>query len=614
MPRHQPDLLLPRGVGRRPSPERGLAGDPDAGDGGGGDLTDRVAQSRVGRVEGIAQVGSRLTVIRVRTLVPDALAALAVSLVVACASVLVHSDVEAPVIDDWTYAWSVEHLLETGRLQVLDWSIHYPITQILWALPFARVLGFSFAALRVSTIVLAWIGLLAFFVALRLGGRDRITSVLGTCVLFFNPVFFVLVYSFMTDIPFVSVMNVAIACYLLWSRRPSTVTLGVAGFFAVVSFLIRQLGAVLPLTPVAALPLSKPTTRGAMARDVLVGTVLPLAMIGLAWWSIRRTLGLTSVYTSTGSLKFLFSGQALWPRSWPIYSAGMLHALLHLGMYVAPLALWALPRTSRKALMWSGAVLTALGVVAVWEASAFTRLLEAREILGLNELGASRSLIHGEAPLRRLPVWAMTAGVGVVLVSTLVLLAQFGAALRSTRIEARIVAVTTLFQFGAAMALWLYYDRYYLPLLPGAIWLLVNVIDGMRGSRGVLAAVCLVSAVIAVTGTIDAFRFHVAVVAARDSLVRQGVPAAEIDAGYPLNGWWLYAHPENLPPSWRPESDVSFVTTSRRLPYVIANSPRPGYSVIRVITWSPLWAAADRVYVLRDRGDAPGARRTSGSG
>ena len=27
-----------------------------------------------------------------------------------------------PFIDDWTYAWSVEYLLETRQLRILDWS------------------------------------------------------------------------------------------------------------------------------------------------------------------------------------------------------------------------------------------------------------------------------------------------------------------------------------------------------------------------------------------------------------------------------------------------------------------------------------------------------------
>ena len=521
-------------------------------------------------------------------------AIVAISLVVACASVLVHSEVESPVIDDWTYAWSVEHLLATGRLHVLDWSIHYPLAQILWAAPFARVIGFSFATLRISTVVLAWVGLLAFFLTLRLAGRDRVTSVLGTLVLFFNPVFFVLTSSFMTDVPFVSVMSVAIALYLLWSARRSTSWLGVAGMVAFASFLIRQIGALLPLTPMAVLPGSR---RAALARDVLVGGVLPLAMIGLGWWWIRSALGLTSVYVATESLRFLLSGQALWPRSWPIYAVGMLHCLLHVGLFLAPLALCTLRRTPRKSLIWSAAIVTTLVILSVVQDGRLPRLLEHGAILSLNELGASRDLIHGTAGVRALALPAMITVVGIVLVSAVVLLARFAEALRSTRLDARIVDFNTLFQFAAVEALWLYYDRYYLPLLPGLIYLLVNALDG-KMSRVAMAATVLVSAGISVTGTIDNFRYNGAVVAARESLLRQGAAAAEIDAGYALNGWWLYAHPENLPAGWRPESDVAFVTTSRRLPYVVANSPLAGYSVIRIVTWSSLWAVSDHLYVL----------------
>ena len=34
---------------------------------------------------------------------------------------------DIPVIDDWTYAWSVERLLVDGRVEVLDWSAVYPL-------------------------------------------------------------------------------------------------------------------------------------------------------------------------------------------------------------------------------------------------------------------------------------------------------------------------------------------------------------------------------------------------------------------------------------------------------------------------------------------------------
>ena len=63
-----------------------------------------------------------------------------------------------PINDDWTYAWSVEHLLQTGRLAVLNWSAHYPILQALWGGLFSFVFGFSFGVLRLSTVLMAVCG------------------------------------------------------------------------------------------------------------------------------------------------------------------------------------------------------------------------------------------------------------------------------------------------------------------------------------------------------------------------------------------------------------------------------------------------------------------------
>src|SRR5262249_17932819 len=88
-----------------------------------------------------------------------------------------------------------------------------------------------------------------------------------------------------------------------------------------------------------------------------------------------------------------------------------------------------------------------------------------------------------------------------------------------------------------------------------------------------------------------------AVAEARSWLVRQGVPAGEIDAGYALNGWWAYA--PSLPSGRGPEPDVPFVTTMTSLPYKIANAPEPGYAVVHRITWPALWAVSDTIYVLQ---------------
>jgi hypothetical protein len=103
---------------------------------------------------------------------------------------------------------------------------------------------------------------------------------------------------------------------------------------------------------------------------------------------------------------------------------------------------------------------------------------------------------------------------------------------------------------------------------------------------------------IAVTGTIDHFRYNLTVIEARDWLLRYGVAATHIDAGYALNGWWLYAHDPTGPPSRGREPHVPWVTGWPPLPYKIANVAEPSYVVVRSFRRQMLWAASDTIYVL----------------
>src|SRR5262249_22765918 len=71
----------------------------------------------------------------------DAVALTALAVAVAAGVALVAPAADVPSVDDWTYAWRVEHLLATGQLRVLDWSAHYPFAHVLWGAAIARVLG-----------------------------------------------------------------------------------------------------------------------------------------------------------------------------------------------------------------------------------------------------------------------------------------------------------------------------------------------------------------------------------------------------------------------------------------------------------------------------------------
>src|SRR6266478_4845531 len=145
----------------------------------------------------------------------DGAALVGLTLLMLAVNFLAYSRAAVPLIDDWTYAWSVVHFLQTGALRMLAWG-----------------------------------GLVAFYLTLREMGIRPLPASLGTVVLLCNPVLFMLSHSFMTDVPFVSVMNGSLLCYVRWTKRGHTHDLALGSALAVVAFLIRQLGAALALAPI----------------------------------------------------------------------------------------------------------------------------------------------------------------------------------------------------------------------------------------------------------------------------------------------------------------------------------------------------------------------------
>ena len=88
----------------------------------------------------------------------------------------------APFIDDWTYAWSVEHLLRTGELKILDWSVSLNVAQVLWGTLFCAPFGFSFTVLRLSTWVASLLALVGLYTLLRELGASRRDTLTGVAL------------------------------------------------------------------------------------------------------------------------------------------------------------------------------------------------------------------------------------------------------------------------------------------------------------------------------------------------------------------------------------------------------------------------------------------------
>src|SRR5690242_11795839 len=72
-----------------------------------------------------------------------------------------------PLNDDWSYGYAVRKLVEEGALQFSGWTAANLLAQVAWGALFTLPLGFSFTALRVSTLVLGLAGVLATYGLLR---------------------------------------------------------------------------------------------------------------------------------------------------------------------------------------------------------------------------------------------------------------------------------------------------------------------------------------------------------------------------------------------------------------------------------------------------------------
>lgn len=145
-----------------------------------------------------------------------------------------------PLNDDWMYAKVVQHLVETGQYQPTPYADPTFILQAYWGAAWAKVFGFSFETLRLSTLVLALVAIWAAHWAAREAGLNARWAFLVALTLLVNPLFMNLSYTFMTDVPFIALTLVSIAAYLRAYRTENVVWIAAATSICGAAFFVRQ--------------------------------------------------------------------------------------------------------------------------------------------------------------------------------------------------------------------------------------------------------------------------------------------------------------------------------------------------------------------------------------
>jgi hypothetical protein len=184
--------------------------------------------------------------------------------------------------DDWAYAWSARHLVETGQLRLSDWVTATGAGQTLWAGLLASIFGFSLRILNLSTLLVAAAGVVGLY---RLGRELELSpshAAVVTTGVVTTPFFLGFASSFMTDMFYTVMAIFALLFYVRGLRNGSLLALMGGSVFCAVAYLNRQIGlAILIVFGAVSVLRWLRYEKGAVVA-LLAGGTLPAIVVGVA--------------------------------------------------------------------------------------------------------------------------------------------------------------------------------------------------------------------------------------------------------------------------------------------------------------------------------------------
>ncbi|HLL94256.1 MAG TPA: glycosyltransferase family 39 protein, partial [Spirosoma sp.] len=161
---------------------------------------------------------------------------------------LINPHGEFPSNDDWAFALSVREAVEHGRFFVSGWAGMNLIAQIGWGSLFCLPFGFSFTALRISTIVAGGLGLWGTYKLIRESTNHQPTALAGSLIMAVNPLYLGLSATFMTDVPFYAAVIWSYYFLVVGLKKDAIKPIVIGLGLGIVSLLIRQFGIVVFLS------------------------------------------------------------------------------------------------------------------------------------------------------------------------------------------------------------------------------------------------------------------------------------------------------------------------------------------------------------------------------
>ena len=148
-----------------------------------------------------------------------------------------------PLNDDWVYGGAAFYYKQHHSFNSSFWGCASMFGHILYVQPFINVIGCSYTVLRFSTLLLACVGVVSFYLLLTNHFLfNKKISFFLTLMLLSNPLFLNLANSYMTDAPFVSLAIIGFYVYCIYKKTNNGLWLILSAVLFAWCILIRQLG------------------------------------------------------------------------------------------------------------------------------------------------------------------------------------------------------------------------------------------------------------------------------------------------------------------------------------------------------------------------------------
>ena len=168
-----------------------------------------------------------------------------IAIILAGAFTYVNPGLDAPMYDDFAYAWTAWNYLDTGEYVKHDWAAAMPHLQIFIGAFFTKVFGRGFVSLRIVSLLFLFGSVMFTILLSRALGNEKGPSVLAGLILACCPLVFKLSFSFMTDIPYLCCLIGSLYFYTIGLIKDKIYAVWLGSLMAGLAMLSRQFGIVL---------------------------------------------------------------------------------------------------------------------------------------------------------------------------------------------------------------------------------------------------------------------------------------------------------------------------------------------------------------------------------